>query len=251
VEQFGEVCLPPEVQKAGIEQATRPAGVAPAAAATQQQQQQVLALSEPGVNWCTAAAASPSSTTSGSSSSGGSSSGSGDTGKQQTLDFLFEPPIPANSSSSMCTQQALLLGDIAVTDTATNTSRGTPGEPFTVHAINSVALCAQPVAPDCIAEKGPAGCLTAAYDAINPDVYGPCALTDGFSLHLCLTSPDVSSIMLIQSATMNLTTCPAQEQPALLTRNITIFSDPRWVLGFYLSGCVRLMLQKLTGCVKA
>jgi hypothetical protein len=234
VEQFGEVCLPPEVQKAGIEQATRPAGVPPAAATTgQQQQQQVVALSEPGVNWCAAATAGPSSSGIGvgSSSTGSSSAGSGPEVKQQTLSFLFEPPIASNSSSSMCTQQALLLGDIALTDTATNTSKGTPGEPFTFHATNSAVLCPQPVAPDCLAEKGAAGCLTAAYDAINPDVHGPCAVTDGFSMHLCLTSPDVSSIMLIQSATMNLTTCPAQEQPALLTRNITIFSDPRYAEG--------------------
>jgi hypothetical protein len=228
VEQFGEVCLPPEVQKAGIEQAARPAGVPPAAAAANQQQQ-VVALSEPGVNWCAAATAGPSSSGIGvgSSSTGSSSAGSGSEGKQQTLSFLFEPPIASNSSSSMCTQHALLLGDIALTDTATNTSKGTTGEPFTFHATNSAALCPQPVAPDCLAEKGAAGCLTAAYDAINPDVHGPCAVTDGFSMHLCLTSPDVSSITLIQSATMNLTTCPAQEQPALLTRNITIFSDPR------------------------
>jgi hypothetical protein len=230
VEQFGEVCLPPEVQKAGIEGATRPAGVPPAAAATQQQQ--VVALLEPGVNWCAAATAGPSSSGIGvgdSSSNGSSSSsgGSSSSGKQQTLSFLFEPPIAGNSSSSMCTQQALLLGDVALTDTATNTSKGTPGEPFTFHATNSAALCPQPVAPNCLAEKGAGECLTAAYDAINPDVHGPCAVTDGFSMHLCLTSPDVSSIMLIQSATMNLTTCPAQEKPALLTRNITVFSDPR------------------------
>ncbi|WIA19665.1 hypothetical protein OEZ85_005596 [Tetradesmus obliquus] len=209
VEDFGQVCLPPDVQKAGIEAATRPAGV-PAPPASQPQQQQV-ALSEPGSNWCDSAAA---------GRTGSSSSSS-------ALGFSYQAPLAANSSSSLCTQQALLLGDIAVTDTATNTSRGTAGEPFTFYATNSTAICAQPVSPDCIAEKGPGGCLAAAYDAINPDNHAPCAVTDGFSLHLCLTTPSVESIMLLQSASMSLTTCPAQEAPALLTRNITIFSDPR------------------------
>jgi hypothetical protein len=215
VEDFGEVCLPPEVQKAGLEAATRPAGVP--AMATQQQDQQQVALSGVGVNWCAAAAA-------GRTCSSGNSNSSSSSG---ALGFAYQPPLAANSSSSLCTQQALLVGDIAVTDTATNTSKGTKGEPFTFYATNSAVVCPQPVSPDCIAEKGPADCLAAEYDAINPDVHGPCAVTDGCSLHLCLKSPAVSSIMLLQSATMSLETCPAQEAPALLTRSITIFSDPR------------------------
>jgi hypothetical protein len=70
-----------------------------------------------------------------------------------------------------------------------------------------------------------ASCLTAAYAAVDPERLAPCAASDGFQLHNCLTTPSVTRILLLQNAVMNLTTCPSwlSEDPFVLVGCAAIF----------------------------
>jgi hypothetical protein len=228
VENFGSVCLPQPTAQGIIVGAERPAGAPPllqqmrqpvanpAASSNSSSSsgngQQAVQLSQPGSNWCAEAAA---------TGQPGSSSSS------SALAFPFQSVLPANSSSELCTQQALLLGDIAVPDTATNTSSGSRGQPFTFRATNSAAICPQPVSPECIRDLGINACLSAAYDEVNPDKQAPCPVLDGAMLMGCLGMQNYSRIVVLQAATMNLSTAPAQQQPVLVNRNVTILADPR------------------------
>jgi hypothetical protein len=227
VENFGSVCLPQPTAQGIIASAERPPGAPPLQQQMRQTAgstaggggngQQAVQLSSPGSNWCAAAAAG----TPGQLSSSGNSN---------ALSFPFQPLLPPNSSSELCTQQALLLGDIAIPDTATNTSTGSRGQPFTFRATNSAAVCPQPVSPECIRDLGINACLSAAYDEVNPDKQAPCPALDGPMLMGCLGMQNYSRIVVLQAATMNLSTAPAQQQPLMINRNVTIMSDPRWVL---------------------
>jgi hypothetical protein len=228
VENFGSVCLPQPTAQGIIASAERP----PAAPPLQQQMrqtagsstggggngQQAVQLSSPGSNWCAAAAAAAATPGEPSSSS------------NNALSFPFQPLLPPNSSSELCTQQALLLGDIAIPDTATNTSTGSRGQPFTFRATNSAAVCPQPVSPECIRDLGINACLSAAYDEVNPDKLAPCPALDGPMLMGCLGMQNYSRIVVLQAATMNLSTAPAQQQPLLINCSVTIMSDPRCLL---------------------
>lgn len=133
--------------------------------------------------------------------------------------------------TALSTLQALLLGDIAIETAATNTSNGTKGQPFIFYVTNSAAVCTQPVSEQCLQDKTADDCLSAAYEEVNPDLNGPCPATDGYSLQSCLMMPSVRKIMLLQFAQMNLSTSPAQQQPAPIDRDVTIFSDLRQVAG--------------------
>jgi hypothetical protein len=220
VENFGSVCLPQLTAQGIIAGAERPAGSPPLQQQMRQQTpnsdgsssngQQAVQLSEAGSNWCAAAAARR-------TGSSGSSA----------LSFPFQPLLPPKSSIELCTQQVLLLGDIAIPDTATNTSTGSRGQLFTFQATNSAALCPQPVSPECIRDLGINACLSQAYDAVNPDKQAPCPALDAEMLLGCLGTQNYSRIVLLQAATMNLSSAPSQQQPVLISRNLTIMSDPR------------------------
>jgi hypothetical protein len=212
VEDFGSVCLPQPTAQGIIQSAERPSGSPPLQQQLQQSSQsnpssssnvqQAVQLSEPNSNWCAVAAA-------------------------NRLSFPFQPLLPPNSSSELCTQQALLFGDIAVPDTATNTSTGARGQPFTFGATNSAAVCPQPVGPECIRDLGINACLSAAYDQVNPDKQAPCPALNAEMLLGCLAMQNYSRIVLLQAATMNLSSAPAQQQPIVVSRNVTVLSDPR------------------------
>eukprot|EP00775_Hariotina_reticulata_P003224 gene3224-3501_t len=122
----------------------------------------------------------------------------------------------------------LLLTNIAVLETPTNSSNGAP---FIFHAVNSALLCPKPVAHECISNHSPSTCLNAAYKLANPELeHPPCYAWDGFSLHDCIRNNQaVEKVVILQDAHFNLSTCPVYlaDNPLLLTRNIHILADPR------------------------
>lgn len=122
--------------------------------------------------------------------------------------------------------QAVLLSNVSYQDYPGN-SNGTYSQPYSLTAINSVALCPQPISASCIQSQGIAACLAAAYEAVNPDNLAPCPVTDGTSLQGCLANPAFKRIVLIQSALMKLSTSPAQSSPKIIDRDVTIMADPR------------------------
>ncbi|KAF6258032.1 hypothetical protein COO60DRAFT_1693831 [Scenedesmus sp. NREL 46B-D3] len=217
IENLGSVCLPQLTAQGIIAGAERPPGAPPlqqqmhqpAANSSSSNGQQAVQLTAASSNWCAGAAAGRT----------GSSSSS-------TLSFPFPPLLPPNSSSELCSQQALLLGDIAIPETATNTSTGTRGAAFTLRATNSAAICPQPVSPECVRELGVSACLSSAYDEVNPDKRAPCIAPDAAMLLRCLGMQNYSSVVVLQTATMGLSSAPAQQQPLLISRNVTVMSDP-------------------------
>jgi hypothetical protein len=151
------------------------------------------------------------------------------------------PPTPTAtaSTSGILTQQAqqqqlsspggnaLLVANVAMQEGPSNSSHGTP---YTLLLVNSALLCSQPVSQQCIDHSGTDACLNAAYQAVNPDNNNPpCPASDGYSLHNCLTDQANTKIIMLQDSHLNLSTCPPAlaQHPFLLTRNITIMSDPR------------------------
>eukprot|EP00878_Enallax_costatus_P003370 GHUV01003579.1.p1 GENE.GHUV01003579.1~~GHUV01003579.1.p1 ORF type:complete len:552 (+),score=117.34 GHUV01003579.1:418-2073(+) len=211
VDDRGAVCVPLEQYYQSL---VGPGGINSSNMTIGQQQivqpyqlrQQSAQLIPAGSNWCSRAV---------NSSSGGSTGTAG--GVQLPL---------AQRDPSLCGQQAVLLSSVSYRDYPSN-SNGTYGQPYNLTATNSVALCPQPVSPDCIKTQGIPACIAAAYDAVNPDNLAPCPVTDGYSLQGCLANRGFRRIVLIQAASMNLSTSPAEQQPKTIDRDITIMSDPR------------------------
>lgn len=129
------VCIPLEITGSLFNIFPRPDNLP---SPTGNRSQQLTAFAPAGSNWCTAAAA-------------GQSSGS-----LPPLAPQFLPLLLANSSSSLCQQQAGLLGDFARTEPPAPYQLPTEGQPQEARAtidvlwMRSVLLCKQPLTGPCV-----------------------------------------------------------------------------------------------------
>lgn len=148
VDQRGSVCVPQQVSAEFVGAANNRTAAAASAP--------VMAIADAGSNWCAAAAAGINSTST------------------PPLLPQYLPVLMANStSSSLCQQAALLVGNISGTERPfpyhLQGSQG-PQEPeavgYNIRAIRTAALCSEPISMACIRDNGTgesSGCTPAVF----------------------------------------------------------------------------------------